>query len=280
MAKGEGDRRMLDYGVVTISAFEHTLSADHEMKVFSDSWLRLHRRALKSYPGWADALSVGTRPWEYSICRKAIDDHSKEHTAEMTILDAGSGLTFFPYFIHHQYPMAEIHCIDYDERLMSIFSAVNRISEYHVHYESSDMRNLRYAENSFDIIYCASVLEHTEDYESIIREFKRVLKRSGTLVLTFDICLDGKQPISRDQAIVLLQTIRKHFSPVKNYDQNLNDVTGSNTLTSRYIVEHYPERDPWKPKLPMLRLIARRMLSKSKRYFSDLTVFGMAFKKT
>lgn len=77
-----------------------------------------------------------------------------------------------------------------------------------LHSEYASITNLPYADNTFDKIFCISVLEHLEDYFnskpkrlpwfSILRlrrpkaiydamvEFKRVLKDGGQLVLTFD----------------------------------------------------------------------------------------------
>ena len=54
------------------------------------------------------------------------------------------------------------------------------------------LQKLDMPNESLDVICCISVLEHTDNYGEIVREFARVLKRGGLLVLTFDLSLDGK----------------------------------------------------------------------------------------
>lgn len=77
-----------------------------------------------------------------------------------------------------------------------------------IHYTQASLLNLPYQDKYFDKIYCISVLEHLEDdlnpflipvidfsalSETIkhdiyhaIKEFKRVLKDDGLMILTFD----------------------------------------------------------------------------------------------
>jgi 2-polyprenyl-3-methyl-5-hydroxy-6-metoxy-1,4-benzoquinol methylase len=43
---------------------------------------------------------------------------------------------------------------------------------------------LPYKDNSFDVITCTEVIEHTENPWNLIRECHRVLKKGGTLILT------------------------------------------------------------------------------------------------
>ena len=67
-------------------------------------------------------------------------------------------------------------------------------------------------DGSFDIIICVSVLEHVSDEElpATVREFARVLKRGGRLILTFDT---GEPPIAKnvEQSRGLLDEVRREF---------------------------------------------------------------------
>lgn len=49
--------------------------------------------------------------------------------------------------------------------------------------EIADVTQLRYEKNSFDVVFCISVLEHVFEYEKAISEMHRVLKKNGMLVL-------------------------------------------------------------------------------------------------
>lgn len=46
---------------------------------------------------------------------------------------------------------------------------------------------MEYPDESFDVIYCSHVLEHVPDDRKAMREFRRVLKRSGWAILLVPI---------------------------------------------------------------------------------------------
>jgi SAM-dependent methyltransferase len=50
-----------------------------------------------------------------------------------------------------------------------------------------DICDIRYPDESFDIVYCSHVLEHVPDDRLAMREFRRVLKRDGWAVLDVPI---------------------------------------------------------------------------------------------
>ncbi|MEE9323368.1 MAG: class I SAM-dependent methyltransferase [Candidatus Aenigmarchaeota archaeon] len=48
-----------------------------------------------------------------------------------------------------------------------------------------DLHETKYPDEFFDIIICTEVLEHIFDFESVLKEFGRILKPRGLLVITF-----------------------------------------------------------------------------------------------
>lgn len=50
-----------------------------------------------------------------------------------------------------------------------------------------DITNIKYADQSFDVIYCSHVLGHVQDDKRAIREFYRVLKNNGWAILLVPI---------------------------------------------------------------------------------------------
>lgn len=50
-----------------------------------------------------------------------------------------------------------------------------------------DITNIKYPDQSFDIIYCSHVLEHVQDDKKAIREFYRVLKENGWAIFIVPI---------------------------------------------------------------------------------------------
>ena len=53
-----------------------------------------------------------------------------------------------------------------------------------------DISDIRYPDQSFDVIYCSHVLEHVEDDIRAMKEFHRVLKNDGWAILLVPITRD------------------------------------------------------------------------------------------
>lgn len=53
-----------------------------------------------------------------------------------------------------------------------------------------DIRDIRFPDGSFDMIYCSHVLEHIPDDKQAMREFRRVLKSDGWAVLLVPITVE------------------------------------------------------------------------------------------
>mgnify|MGYP000386234247 CR=1 FL=1 len=96
-----------------------------------------------------------------------------------------------------------------------------------VNFSKCDLKRLPYDSDSFDMVYCISVLEHTDDYETIIEEFYRVLLPGGLLVVTFDISLDGTRDIDVDKSKILLNLLTKRFDKDNDIALNLSVQTSA-----------------------------------------------------
>ena len=64
-----------------------------------------------------------------------------------------------------------------------------------VEYRSCRIQDVR--ETDFDLVWCYNVLDHTEDWQDIVRHFARVLKPAGQLLLAVDV---RTSPDSLDKA--------------------------------------------------------------------------------
>lgn len=64
-----------------------------------------------------------------------------------------------------------------------------------VEYRSCRIQDVR--ENDFDIVWCHNVLDHTDDWQDLVRNFARVVKPSGQLFLAADV---RSTPDTLDQA--------------------------------------------------------------------------------
>lgn len=114
------------------------------------------------------------------------------------VLDAGCGIGH-----HFKFALAgvckQVHACDVDQNIINepfIIKTIKNgfnfdVTELcgNIYYKICDLGNLDYPNHSFDRVFCISVLEHCSDsqYLLILKEFKRVLKEDGLIVLTFDV---------------------------------------------------------------------------------------------
>jgi SAM-dependent methyltransferase len=201
-------------GIPNQSNYVSAVSSDlfAEMEAFSREFLAAHPVVQATY-GWVDdPLHQWSRQWEYPfVYQRVLGELKKRTGAAVDILDAGSGATFFPFMLERELEEGTITCCDYDASLEPIFENVNEGRGSAVAFRQADLRGLPFDDASFDIIYCVSVLEHTDKYEEIVDEFHRVLKSGGVLVATFDIGLDGVSDISPEAAARLNNCIEIRF---------------------------------------------------------------------
>lgn len=106
--------------------------------------------------------------------------------AGLAILDAGAGEQKYKKFCSHLKYTSQDFC-EYD-------GAGNgkggQMGEWDVSNIDivSDIINIPCADKSFDVILCTEVLEHLPHPELAIKEFSRLLKQDGCLILTAPFC--------------------------------------------------------------------------------------------
>lgn len=218
------------------------------MERFSDHFLAENWKFQKKYSGrWVkDPLHQWSRQWEYPFVFSRIDSAIRDKE-KARILDAGSGITFFPYYIKSTYPSTDVYCIDTDATLENIFERINANGTVTVEFSESDLRSLPFGNDWFDVIYCVSVLEHTDDYPEIIGEFHRVLRPYGRLVLTFDLSLDGTRDIDIDKATDLLSTLAGKFINTENASlEPTIDIFDPDIFTTHSVKDTAPYLLPWR----------------------------------
>lgn len=187
---------------------------------------------LAAYPWIKDSLYQWSRIYEYPYVYSQIREHVLPGAR---ILDAGSGVTFFPFFLSQGY---QVECIDQDD-YSRIFNAISTDMSTHVSFQAGALTKLPFEAQSLDCVYCISVLEHTDRYPEIISEFARVLKPGARLILTFDIALDSNRfGINIDGAVKLLSCLKNSFVLDREIDaflENLRskDVYSTHSLSSK-----------------------------------------------
>jgi len=102
------------------------------------------------------------------------------------ILDAGAGQRQFePHCSHLQYVSQDFAQYDGDGDGSSLQTGKWDSTRVDI---VSDITRIPVDDASFDAILCSEVLEHVPDAISVLREFSRILKPGGTLLMTAPFC--------------------------------------------------------------------------------------------
>jgi len=250
-------------GIPLLSELEEHLQGDFYRKHvdFNRAFLEKNDAAMSQYGKlWAkDTFRLWSRRWEYPFVAQRVLDFAKAQPGDqpLRLLDAGSGVTFFPYFLRAELQNARITCFDSNSSYHSMFAAVNRtMGEVNVKFEEGWLQKLPFPDDSFDAVCCISVLEHTSNYTEILDEFSRVLRPGGALILTFDLSLDGRFELPRAVAADLLNAIARTFNIPTGVDligelARMEDPQRQGILTTDHVKDTQPDLLPWK--FPMLQ---------------------------
>lgn len=182
-----------------------------EMDAFSEAFLERNRDVLGGYIGkWGaeNPLRSWSRRWEYPYVFGKVAEVAGARSPAR-ILDAGSGATFMPFYLEDRFEGTTVACCDSDPTLTDVFRSANRNMTSDIDFQEADIRALPYDDRSFDLVYCVSVLEHTDSYEEILRELRRV--SNGAIAITFDVCLDGTRDVRMENLDALLKALAGAF---------------------------------------------------------------------
>jgi hypothetical protein len=122
-------------------------------------------------------------------------------------------------------------------------------------------------------------LEHTKDRLEIIREYSRLLKVGGILLITFDIALNRKSEkygINKEDSLELIGELKKYFEfdyseKEFTHDLNMSDVYSSGNIQNENIL-------PW-PKYNLLGLLKNMIFLRESYKNIDLTICCLSCKK-
>jgi 2-polyprenyl-3-methyl-5-hydroxy-6-metoxy-1,4-benzoquinol methylase len=256
---------MIESGIVKIDTYKKVLAGEEfrTLENYSMNFTIIHDKLFPEFSKrWVkDSFHQWSRQYEYPFAAEAIRQFLPENGR---ILDAGSGITFFPYYLKEKHPGAEIECCDYDEKLEIQFDRVNKEKNAGVKYFTADIKNIKKPDRYYDLIYCISVLEHTDDYEAVVKEFSRITSDGGHLVLSFDVSLDGSADIPPGKAEELLRIIDKYYVQVPDSIAiDGNELSGKHILTTNFIKGFNKKLLPWKfPYLMFFKSLSKGQVPK------------------
>ncbi len=210
---------LLTPGVPTQGPYQEIIQSRlfQRMEEFSNQFLVSQQSVLEAYGRkWvADPLHQWSRQWEYPFTFVHIDKWLSEHGRDdVKVLDAGSGITFFPFLLASTFPEVKVSCCDMDAELEGSFASITGNLDVPIQFTRSALHELPYADASYDIVFSISVLEHTDNYAHIFREFRRILRPGGLVIVTFDVSLDSANKLADENARGVWQTAKEFFRPL------------------------------------------------------------------
>ncbi|WP_416867260.1 MAG: class I SAM-dependent methyltransferase [Imperialibacter sp.] len=158
-----------------------------------------HEINLARFGWWKDAgiapSYYGARFWEYPFALIAADLEQGLKCA-----DVGCGTTPFTAFLADKVGAKNVTGYDpdlvessSDERHSAFGVRRQFLDKIGINFAQDDLLNLSAPNDYFDRVFCISVLEHIDDFETQVRglnEMVRVLKPGGRLILTMDVGID------------------------------------------------------------------------------------------
>ncbi len=129
------------------------------------------------------------------------------------VLDAGTGFGQYAYYIARRYPQAEVVGVDlktdYLEQARR-FVARTPVAD-RVRFVQDDLTSLQ-TEGPFDLILSVDVLEHIEDDLAVLRNFARVLRRGGYVIIHTPSDQGGSDVRTSGQQSFIEEHVREGYS--------------------------------------------------------------------
>lgn len=265
-----GQETIYRQGLVSMLNYRKLSNCDLYAKLanYSQSFLSSHNVILSPYSSrWVpNPFHQWSRRYEYPFIAYELNRLRTEGRF-LKILDAGSGATFFPFYVQENLCPAQVTCLDSDDRLNSIFNQLNEGQGAKVTFEYGDIGRMPLEAASFDVVYCISVLEHTKCFEASISECARVLKPGGRFLLTFDVATDQIAEIPVPRVRDLLVCLSRHFNHTLDLDweHEFARVGSDDVLNTKMFLKEDRTLLPWKyPALVALgKAIQKRKLPTS-----------------
>ncbi len=99
---------------------------------------------------------------------------------KLAVLDAGCGEGHLLQMMHARHPDYSFYGADIMENALEKCRARAPFASC----TKTDLDRLPFPDGFFDIIVCTEVLEHVFEYKNVLKEFSRVLKNGGTMIIT------------------------------------------------------------------------------------------------
>ncbi len=154
-------------------------------------------------------LEWWSRPHEYEFAKQFV-------IKGQNVLDAGCGIEH-PFKFYLSDMGCKVTGVDNDPRILDVNYKNLQTINTGLETLSSEL-----ATNSFDTIFCISVLEHTKNsLKTILDSFNAILKNEGKIIVTFDYPL-----LTPEELYNILQQTNLQIEGSFNFETSNNDLIG------------------------------------------------------
>ena len=172
----------------------------NKIESFSDRYLDTvlsNKLWPQEYPWPLDSLHTNTRLWEYPFVMNAISNYSNNNSS---VLDVGSALTFFPYYLNSEGFVVTSIDIDvrmeqWSEKIREFLLSNKSINEdYKIQYLTQNLIDPIMIDGQVDIVTNISVVEHisAQMLPRVIDNIYNVLRKDGIFICTMDVLVRGE----------------------------------------------------------------------------------------
>lgn len=161
-----------------------------------------------------NALHNWSRVWEYPYAYlnilAALDTGILKSGSQ--VVDLGSGVTFFPFVVARK--GLQVSCADIDPTNDTDLKKAIQVEPAAPGSVTSLLingTNLPFKDESVDLLYCISVLEHIPQPWGLLGEIGRCVKKGGRIIITMDLAMDGMGEITVTNRLRLHEELAKNF---------------------------------------------------------------------
>jgi SAM-dependent methyltransferase len=227
-----------------------------------------------------DPFLQWSRSWEYVYVLQRLREWCQSHSETVDVADAGSGFTFFPFYLQEHWPCLRIRCLDADVTVAKAMAEVRRSSSFTPCFHLEKLEQMKQASCSLDVIYSISVIEHTRNPPRVVSEIHRVLKPGGLFLCTFDISFERQSKMHVRHIGSLLAHINEIFDSEQRYSaiEITGDASNPDAVTTGWIAKVMPEKLPWRYPWALWLYDAFRGRLRTTKY-RPMTFFCNSFRK-
>lgn len=210
-------------------------------------------RSVRSYrKKWVqDPFTQWSRRWEYVYTAQRLLEWAAGRQGPLKVIDAGSGFTFFPFYLLQANTDLEIDCFDADPTAGEALQNAVELFDADPGFYLEDLEDLSQDDETYDAVYSVSVIEHTMNPQKVVDEINRVLKPGGIFICTFDISFESRSPMYTRRVEKLVDHIVSTFDVVSTLEpiafESLPEDPG--IVTTQWDAETVRAGLPWRQPL-------------------------------